>query len=379
MSERNFEKLQQLKTELLAEGLAVDQETRNELVGENGALTLGDYASTNGVSVDLGGDVFVNAPIEEYSPNFVSEKAPHRLIVACGRAAINGRLGEFPVDVLPVPRYHDQLLEDGSPITNIVNTHTDRARISPIIGCAIKCNFCNIPFETGYIGRKSIPNILKAAGVAMQDPDLPAQHMLISGGTPRKKDYGYERDVYGKIVEANPGVDVDIMMVPLPGLLDPQALKDAGVHGLSINLELYNKQIALDTMLSKAKASRELYLDFIEKAVEIFEEPGKVRSLLMVGIEPMEDTLKGVEELAKRGCDPVLSPFRPDSVTPMKEHKPPTAEQLIETWKRAQEITEKYRTLNGVVLGPRCIPCMHNTLTFPDGSDAYYHSKKEVA
>ena len=26
-------------------------------------------------------------------------------------------------------------------------------------------------------------------------------------------------------------------------------------------------------------------------------------------------------------------------------------------------------------LGPRCIPCHHNTLSFADGTDAYYHSR----
>ncbi len=63
-------------------------------------------------------------------------------------------------------------------------------------------------------------------------------------------------------------------------------------------------------MRSKAKASRELYLDFIAGASEEFGL-GKVRSLMLVGLEPVEDTLRGVEELAKRGCDPILSPFRP--------------------------------------------------------------------
>ena len=33
-------------------------------------------------------------------------------------------------------------------------------------------------------------------------------------------------------------------------------------------------------------------------------------------------------------------------------------------------IVERY----GVKLGPRCIPCQHNTLTFPDDSGAYYYS-----
>ena len=158
------------------------------------------------------------------------------------------------------------------------------------------------------------------------------------------------------------------MMVPMPGLLDAQKLKDMGVHGLSINLELYNQDIARKIMHSKWKASRQRYLDFIAEAVPIFGG-GNVRSLLMVGIEPLEDTLRGIEALAERGCDPVLSPFRPDPATPMRNEKPPRVDLLVEAYQRAEEIVSKYK---GVKLGPRCIPCMHNTLTFPDNSGKYY-------
>ena len=89
---------------------------------------------------------------------------------------------------------------------------------------------------------------------------------------------------------------------------------------------------------------------------------GRVRSLLLVGIEPIEDTLAGVEALAARGCDPVLSPFRPDPSTPMRAIPPPTEADLGEVWERSEEIVARY----GMRLGPRCVPCMHNTLTFPE-------------
>ncbi|MBK6489608.1 MAG: nitroreductase family protein [Gemmatimonadetes bacterium] len=46
----------------------------------------------------------------------------------------------------------------------------------------------------------------------------------------------------------------------------------------------------------------------------------------------------------------------------MRDHPPPTAELMVDAWCRASEIVAKH----GVQLGPRCIPCMHNTLTCPD-------------
>lgn len=383
MSERltplttDLEAAQRLKVDLMTEGLSIDPETKQFLVeSDDVPLTLADYASTSGVTLKLDGDVWVNAPISEFNPNFV-EAPTSSLVVENDKLFVVRDGNAYGAEFIPVPSYHDKNLQDGTPVKWIAITHSDRVRLSPIKGCAIQCDFCDIPFdkaddEPAYRGQKVIGNILEAAGVALQDPVLPAQHVLISGGTPRKRDYGYENEVYERMVAENPDVDVDIMMVPMPGLLNIRRLGEIGVHGLSINIELWNKDIALRTMRSKAKASRELYLGFIEKAAEQFDE-GRVRSLLMVGIEPIEDTLKGVEALAQRGCDPVLSPFRPDPITPLRDMKPSTADELLEVWQRSQEIVSKY---DGVKLGPRCVPCMHNTLTFADGSEDYYHSKQ---
>lgn len=373
----NNEAAQRLKVDLMTEGLSIDPQTQQFLVeSEDVPLTLSDYASTSGVTLKLDGDVWVNAPISEHNPNFV-EAPSSSLVVDDDRIFVVRGSEAYGAEFIPVPSYHDKKLKDGSPVKWIAITHSDRVRLSPIKGCAIQCDFCDIPFdkspiEPAYRGTKVIDNILEAAGVALEDPVLPAQHVLISGGTPRKRDYGYENEVYERMVADNPDVDVDIMMVPMPGLLNIKRLGEIGIHGLSINLELWNKDIALRTMRSKAKASRELYLDFIEKSAETFGN-GRTRSLLMVGIEPIEDTLKGVEALAERGCDPVLSPFRPDPLTPLRDMKPMAADGLLEVWQRSQEIVSRYE---GVKLGPRCIPCMHNTLTFADNSGKYYHSEQ---
>jgi hypothetical protein len=111
-------------------------------------------------------------------------------------------------------------------------------------------------------------------------------------------------------------------------------------------------------------------LRFIELAIEHMG-PGRVRSLLLVGLEPAEDTLRGVEALAQRGCEPVLSPFRPDPSTPLGKGRnripPPNQQTITEVFLRATDIAAKH----GMRLGPRCVPCMHNTITLPDDSGFY--------
>lgn len=363
--------IERAKIGLMTQGMKVSRKAREEIAGKsNSPLTLADYASTSGISMELPRDVWVNAPIMDHNSNFVTERTPYSLEHSEGRFYVTDGEQTFEARPIPVPSYHNRVTSKGTPFTHLAITHTDRVRISPIGGCAVTCDFCDIPFTAQY-RTKSVEDLTESVQTAIDDPIQPAKHILISGGTPRKGDYAYQQGVYEAVAKAFPDVSVDVMMVPMKGLLDSQELARQGIGGLSINLELWNDQLRRQWMHGKGGLDRNQYLEFIEGAVPHFKG-GNVRSLLMVGIEPIGETLKGVEALAQRGADPVLSPFRPDPATPMANHKPSTESELEEVFLRSREITEKY----GVKLGPRCIPCSHNTLTLADESGKFFHTKR---
>jgi radical SAM superfamily enzyme YgiQ (UPF0313 family) len=243
-------------------------------------------------------------------------------------------------------------------------THADRARLSPMNGCSMACQFCNIPFE------KPMPKYelfspamcVEALRIAVDDPIQPARHIMISGGTPRPTDAEQQRELYRQVLHTFPEIDVDIMMVPEPGLLDVEELKHEGVNELSINLEVYDEERAKQVAPQKYRYGRGYYIDFIEQAVSILGR-GRVRSMLLVGMEPLKSTLEGVRAIAERGALPVLSPFRPDPTTPLRDVPPPSYELMREAYLRGQEIALSYDT----ALGPICPPCTHNTLGFAEG------------
>ncbi len=354
--------IQRLKIRLMTEGMALTPEARAQLSGGGDGhrpLTLADYASTSGIAMELEHGVWVNAPIRDHNPNFV--QAPGCILdVDKGGFVVKESGAEMARAIpLPVPAYYDQTNENGEPFVSYAITHTDRVRISPIAGCAITCQFCDLPYKMRY-QKKRVEGFLEAITTALNDPLLPAGHVLISGGTPRKEDFSYLHDVYERVTTGFPGIDVDIMMVPLPGLLDLNWLHQIGVHALSINLEMWDKSLAHRYMPKKAKLTRDYVLDFIAQAVDVFGK-GRVRSLLLVGLEPIEATLIAVDALAARGCQPVLSPFRPDPATPLRNLAPPVEAYLTEVYQRSREICECHQ----VDLGPSCLPCQHNTLTFP--------------
>lgn len=360
---------QLLKLHILAEGITVTPEAARALavINEGRPLTPADYPSTSGLILQLDDDVWVNAPIAEFNPNFVDATTPTVLDHTDAGLMVRRGDEQSPARFWRPPAYHGTLGSAGKPLNYYTFTHGDRVRLSPMQGCGMVCKFCNIPYEVKY-ATKPIDSLIEAVEVALADPVQPAHHMLISGGTPKPADYEFLRSVYRTMLERFTDIDIDIMMVPAEGLLDVAELADLGVHELSINIEIVNPDIARSLMRQKLQRGLDYYLEFIEGAAGILG-PGKVRSMLMVGLEPLEDTLRGVELIIDAGGVPVLSPFRPDPTTPLADYRPPDATELEAAYVGASEIVHR----RGVALGPSCPPCTHNTLNFCDAPAHYLY------
>lgn len=351
---------ERLKFELLARGATITPEADATLarLTRDGAISPADYASTSGIIARLDGRVWVNIPVERHNPNFVST-TPYFFDHGADGFVLRGPGVEVPAEFWPLPAYHGGIAPSGFPLNHFVFTHGDRVRLSPTIGCAMECTFCNIPYDQKYGGVKDVDRMVEAIQVALDDPVQPAHHMLISGGTPGSAHVAGLRAAYETILTRFPGLGVDIMMVPVPGLFDLPRLDSLGLGELSINLELWNEDLASTVMRHKHRQGRQYYLDFLEEAAGVLGGH-RVRSMLMVGIEDPADTLAGVKAIAERGCVPVLSPFRPDPATPMASHTPASADMLRGVYDEAVAIADAH----GVALGPSCGPCTHNTLTF---------------
>jgi hypothetical protein len=259
---------QRLKFGLLAEGIEISQLARKALLAstEDGDLTPADYASTSGLILQLDDDVWVNAPIIDHNPNFVTGPR-YVLDYGVGGFFVHGLGLASPARFWPPPRYHGQAARFG-PLNHFVVTHGDRARLSPLRGCAMTCTFCNIPYDDplDVYGTKPVDAMLEAARIAICDQRQPAHHMLISGGTPKRPDFDFLQEVYRRVLLEFPQVPVDIMMVPLPGLLDLPLLDKLGLNEISINIEVFSQSRAAEVMRHKYNQGLTFYLDFIEQA-----------------------------------------------------------------------------------------------------------------
>jgi hypothetical protein len=348
------EQLEDLKIEALSRGCRVTERALIELGGAS-ALTRHEYATTGGIPCRVG-DVYLNIPFDEW---FVSNSPLVFDIDDLGPVLQHRGLAFRVDDVLPLPGYVGRPTSTGQPLDDIVFSHMDRARVSPITGCAYDCAFCDLP---GRIVLRPLHVLTEAIRTALDDMTLPVTHLLISGGSPGPRQRETFADtLVGLIEEFRDEVPVDVMMSTgpeTPALVE--RLVAAGVHGLSLNIEAFSAAGSEEHLPAKHRRARPHFDETVTTAVSLLGR-GRVRSLIIPGLEPTEATIAGVQHLASLGADPVLSPFRPAQGTRLADRQPVSPADLRAVLDASRSIVAEA----GVRLGPRCIPCQHNTLTFP--------------
>lgn len=343
-----------------------------------GPLSLNEYPSTSGVIVrlaDVGGPVYISAP---YKQDF-AQKADTRLDYRDG-FVVEHDGAAYDATVAPVPAYHRQHYRDEDGVrrrfTETGVTHTDRVRVSPVEGCSMDCGFCDLP-DLPYRMR-SAEELLRVIDLAQDDPLLPARHVLISGGTPRRKHEPQEDDLYEEVID-RADIPVDIMMTPREDTACLRRLAAVGINSLSVNIEVIDPDRAREiTNLKDRRFSRDYFLSYLEKVVGVLGV-GRVQSLVLVGsaIEPVESTMAGVTALVERGVIPVLSPFRPAKNTAMRNAAPASETRMREVYLRTMDVCANLDT--GVQPGPRCVACTHNTLSFGNrNSDFYLYEEDDI-
>lgn len=350
--------LELLKAECLSSGIQVTDRAIDALGGAS-RITVHEYATTGGLGFELDRRVFLNAAFDDW---YCKDSPAVFDLAVDGSFVVQHQGVEFAVrNVFRLPGYLGDVDAAGHRIDEVAMSHFDRVRVSPLVGCAYDCHFCDLP---GRIVRRGLDRILPALEVASADKQLPVRHLLISGGTPGQRDLQWFEQVCVGVARraVELGLEVDVMMSAQPDvrrLID--RLVDAGVSGFSINLELYGEESSARFIRQKQRRSLPYFEETVRYAVERLGRSGSVRSLIIAGLEDPGDTILGIEYLASLGCDPVISPFRPARGTRLTHHAPPDSEVLLEVLTAARAVVRDH----GVALGPRCIPCQHNTLSFP--------------
>lgn len=344
------------KIELLFYGVKLSNRIKNEIPIKGKIKIFDDYITCTGIMINFN-EQYVTCKLNENSP-YIIEYINNRIYLKKGDNIVQD------ITIIEPAKYmvNNELNKYGHPYSDYVVVHKYRARIQPIDGCAYDCKFCN---DNSYKYQKNPIELLDdALQKATKENEI--RNLLISAGTPRRNniDYEYQNNVYKFFAKKYADLPIDIMTAPRGIDIDKtkeshikffKMLKSLNIADLSINLELYNEDARRKYIPLKNYYTKQEYLDYMELATEYL---GKniVKSGIIVGLENESDTLKAVEELAKRKIRVILSPYIPFNNIGNYS----TPEMMKRVLLRSKEITDAYES----ELSSKYIWCKHNEISF---------------
>ncbi|MDR1538759.1 MAG: radical SAM protein [Clostridiales bacterium] len=178
-------------------------------------------------------------------------------------------------------------------------------------------------------------------------------HLTITGGfIPERREVDYYLDVaeslqqYIGVTDFNGtaciGAPLDLSII--------DKYKEAGFRTIGLNTEVWGKEW-FDVICPAKVAVCGGYDNWIkttEYAVQVFGK-GKVRANFVVGLQPKERLLEGIEYLASIGVVTMPSPWVPSYGSPLEDHRTPTVDWHWDIQLKIYNILRKYgRTFNEI-------------------------------
>lgn len=266
-----------------------------------------------------------------------------------------------PITLAVTDPYRDRTASGGTLYRNAAFLATDRLRVHHELRCRFKeegygCRFCNVRLKTGSF---SIQDVCEVIDFYLEH--MPFRHFLIGGGSGSDADEHRNILALARYIRSRTDMPIYAMCLPPTDLSVLSEYYGAGIDEIGFNLELFNRDMAAQLMPGKGKIPLAQYEAAYKEAVRLWGRQGAVRSLMVLGLDPMESFYRGIEWLCTLGVMPIISVFRPIENIELSQMLPPENKDLADIFLRSSEIAAKH----GLILGPACAACQNNTLSLP--------------
>jgi Radical SAM superfamily len=261
----------------------------------------------------------------------------------------------FPIDFLERPNYYGLKTSDGVNMNVIAGYGLEGSlAVAYSNECALKekdqdCKFCNINAtkdaygEAEGVGWKYPKQVGETVAAAYKDG---ARHVTITGGfVAERREVEYYLDVADAIKEHTGLEDFNgTACVGAPhdlSIIDKY--KEAGYRTIATNIEIWDRNIFKAICPGKEQqcGGWEHWVKALEYEVEVFGR-GKVRSVIVAGIEPKDSTLEGIEYLASKGVICLASSWNPNPGSALDGHRSPEPAWHIDLHYKTNAIYRKH-------------------------------------
>lgn len=300
-----------LKLDLYRQGLRLDPALRQKLAIAPEASPYEIFAT--GIDLALPGGLWANVPFrgEEFS------RSAYTLTASEGRSLLTheptGKAAA--VTVLEKPRFDARRTESGRSYASIANLHGRFIYIFPLQECAYvsggqSCDYCHL--QPGADGSRAKPiedviEVLRAA-FAYARPEV----VYLSVGQIGEEDGGLALlEGYVRTIKKHFDTLVAVEVMPPTQMRWVVKAYAMGADAICFSLCAYDPAVFARNLPGRAADDGyPRYLAALKYSASVFPR-GAVYTRLMVGIEPPESTLAGIERLSDLGVVPLLPIYRP--------------------------------------------------------------------
>ena len=259
------------------------------------------------------------------------------------------------VELFRRPAINDSVTSDGTPFNKLAcfyhegSVHFFFSNECALKGTGDDCKFCNINstkehYQEQNVFFKTARQLGEVYAEAFRQGW--ANHVRLTGGfIPERREVDYYLDVAEEFKERT-GQETLHALAVIGAPKDLSIIdkyKEAGWSNLSINIEHWNEKV-FDVICpgkSKLFGGWKNWLRALEYAAGVFGK-GNVRSSIVSGLEPKEDTLEGVEYLASIGVIAFPGPWIPNPGSALEGHRTPEASWHYDVIRKSAAIYEKH-------------------------------------
>jgi radical SAM protein (TIGR04043 family) len=355
-----MQELLRLKVALLSHGIILPP---REMAGRKGGAgpTLGRYFLLNK-------DIVVNAPARH------GEQAK-RLAALALESSLNGNFHVTGLDktdpvvrVIPRPKFYDEILPDGTPMSHVALVHGVDCLASTIVqhcdyfSQGMECHFCSLPLSLNMgttMLRKKPEQFLAVLEAAEKEGR--AKHILLTIGSPPRSDRGIREYVeFLEVVHQHTRLPIGVQVEPPSPPDQMRALHDLGVDTVGIHIEAFDDAVRQQYCPGKFQyADYSKYLAAWKTAVKIFGS-GQVSTFVLLGLGDSPKQLRmGFKKCIKIGVIPVPVPCRPNPGSRLENFIPGyigKLDQTVNTYLDCARLLKQYK-LNPLNHRAGCIRC----------------------
>lgn len=316
-----------LKIDLMLKGIRVD---RNVLKKANMDKCRNLSDITCGLEIILPRNTWVTVPyIEDFA-----KASPYELTEKNGRFFVIHGNGHVRVSVVSTPEFYTMTTTTGIPLSRIGLVHGGYVAITPATQCDffnkdIECRYCagNLDIQGGKGRVYNIDEVLETVEAAYREGK--AEIVYLSIGFSDTPDGGIEfLKPYIKAIKKHFNTLVAVEALPPKENKWIDETYALGADSVLYNLEIFDPKLFEEICPGRARLlGRERYLEALRYAATIFPN-GTVASHLIVGLEPFESTIKGVDYLTSIGVIPILPVYRPRAGARLSQYRMPSTEDV---------------------------------------------------